>query len=622
MVWIALCVFLTNLLYSSDFLDDVSDIQTKLAEQEIDRLESGESKGPLSDSHIEALLPQQKIDETQTCAEEEKRKSKYEVVMIADVSSQPKSKVDLPNPLPVHKKLANSLLQHAASSNLSEEQLAASMAGLIRQSFLSDEAKYNALAAYSKLLYENYNNSRNPGKNTAKNNPNNMPLPKGDMTISEISKAALNKDEFSGGVCNDISEAVALIAQNLFPNKDVLIVNSGTHHGVVISDGKTNRIIDKQDQMILENNLKLNNRLTATNMRISKMVGGKLKQIAVVDSETGLMMEKAFQTGMPLLKTSADVNSVLGHFGFSSEGKLNKHAFTSGVGVGEIVGGKMYVAIAKYDYFTDNWHNYIGVGGSIVDREEQNLRYQVHLRAGTERTFIKYASPHSTFRLSSGLQLEGMYGFKPAGDRSGQLDISVGLDLFTRAEATYAPSSKFKMDGSTEFRVVPGITNWGASTGAFADGVGSGIGETFENMNLQLNQIFSTLGTETNIGSGVNLVNRFNYQGSSVGQAIDTTLGVDIKAKDGVQILLFTGYGTSKLPGFETKESLLVGQNGLIFGAGIGTNSGISFTTSVRDISPDTNPWVQAGLKIETESKSSLQPKRPKRDISSDEDEY
>jgi hypothetical protein len=598
-VWVVLGIFSYDLIFASDFVQDVSKIQTKIAENAFETSSSGEVAGEF----IQSLIPYEKVDTTQTCVEEEPRSSTYEVVFVADVNSQSSSSLYLPSITYGDKFFAQDLLKFAAKSSLSENQLVHAMAKKINDYYETDDEKFSILAAFADSLYQNYNESRNPGSNNSINNPNNNPLPKGDMTLGEISKAAYEKNEFSGGVCNDISEAIALIGEKLFPDKDVLILNAGTHLGVLVSDGKKNRIIDGIGQIQLENTLKLNDRITSTNMRIGKMDNGKLKQIAVVDSETGLMMEKAFQTGRPLLRTSADVNAVLGHFGYSIHGKNTTHEMSGGLGVGDLTDGKMLVAIAKYENTSANWQNYIGLGGSIVDRSFLDPLYQIHLRAGTERTLIRYAHPQSFFKLSTGLQLEGMYGFKPSKNLPSPLDATVGIDFVTRAEAWHTPKESLKIDGAIEGRVVPGLTDWGSSTGAFSQGAASGMLGTVGNMNLQLNQIFATLGLETNLGDGVSLVTRSNYQGSHIGQALDASVGFDIKAKNGVQILLFTGYGTSKLPGFSTKESLLVGNNGAIIGAGLGAKSGFTLTSTLRDISFDSKPWFQTNLSFELEKR-------------------
>jgi hypothetical protein len=202
------------------------------------------------------------------------------------------------------------------------------------------------------------------------------------------------------------------------------------------------------------------------------------------------------------------------------------------------------------------------------------------------------------FNVSSGLELEGMYGLKPPSEQAYYVDLAAGLDVVTRMKMGYKTDSNLNIGGSLEFRHSPGLTSFGDATGAFSQGTMNGVSGALDNMYLHLNQIYASTSVEKPLGDGISLVSGGTYQGSNIGQAVTTTAGLNIEARSGVQILLFTGYGTSKLPGYETKHSLLVGSNGAILGAGFGTKSGIAFTGSVRDISPSSVPFVNLGLSV------------------------
>ena len=160
-------------------------------------------------------------------------------------------------------------------------------------------------------MYRNYNSARNPGYNNSTHNPNQVPLPAGDLSLNEMLSAASSFNEFGGGVCNDISEVVAMVGQELFPDHDVLAVNSGSHFGVVVTDGKEHRIIDGGTQLAMTNQLMLTPEMSPSNLRISKVVDGRMKEIAVVDTQMGQVVEAAFQTGKNLLKTDADISSLM-----------------------------------------------------------------------------------------------------------------------------------------------------------------------------------------------------------------------------------------------------------------------------------------------------------------------
>lgn len=594
-------LFVSGSLSAESFLNDVQKIKQKIGEQEVDSHVKSGGKEPLPGEHLQSLMPSVEVDPTQTCAEDkEPEGTHYEVIFVAQGNTQKATYTNVSSdPSAAHKAYAENVLAFAAKSNLSEPKLAAAMAGMIRNQYASDEDRYNALAALSARLEENYNNARNPGFNNKKNNPNNKPLPSGDITLNQMTKAAFDWSKFDGGVCNDIAESVALVAEQLFPTKDVLIVNSGSHLGVVISDGKTNRIIDYGRQTSMTNQLVLKPDITSTNMRIAKVENGHTKQIAVVDTQTGQMMEQAFQTGKPLLKTNTDINSFVSHFKVVNSGAKKEHEVTVAAGAGDLNQAKMYVVVAKYEYSSDRWRNYVGVGGSALKLDSDGLtKYQLHFRAGSEFGIIRYATPKLSLNLTSGLQLEGMYGFKPPSDTSSLQDIGGNLDIVNRFDATYVASPRLKLNTNFELRHTVGPSSWGNATGAWAGGTGAGVLGTLGNMRFHLNQVNASAGAEYKISPKVTGFTDVKYQGSNVGQSLGIMGGVNIVAPKGAQILVFTGYSTTKLPGYDTKHSLLVGSNGIVIGAGLQTSSGISFTGTVRNLASDGIPTFEAGLSV------------------------
>jgi hypothetical protein len=69
-----------------------------------------------------------------------------------------------------------------------------------------------------------------------------------------------------------------------------------------------------------------------------------------------------------------------------------------------------------------------------------------------------------------------------------------------------------------------------------------------------------------------------------------------------------TGYSTTRLPGYQTQHSLLVGQNGTIVGGGYRSASGITLQGSISNIGDGTPPIVSGGLTIPTEAPQRRRP--------------
>lgn len=122
--------------------------------------------------------------------------------------------------------LIENLLYMAKNTPYSEAKTVEMISENIKANYKTDEDRLNFLSALSSRLYRTYNNARNPFYNTSTHNPENRPISKGDMTINQLFAGAADFNAFDGGVCNDISEAVAMIGEKLFQTKDVLIVNS------------------------------------------------------------------------------------------------------------------------------------------------------------------------------------------------------------------------------------------------------------------------------------------------------------------------------------------------------------------------------------------------------------
>jgi hypothetical protein len=486
------------------------------------------------------------------------------------------------------------LVKAASESSLSEANLARDVAGVIARVFPTTEEKFLALSALSTRLYRNYNTARNPGFNNSFHNPLGAILPAGDLSLNSLFTGAARFETYNGGVCNDIVEAIAMVGEHLFPDRDVLTVNAGSHFGVLISDGKTNRVIDGSIGFELHNSLILSPKLNPTNLRISKVINGQQKQIAVVDTEMGQVMEAAFETGKKLLKTDADITTIMAH--------LKKENFGISVGAGNLSDSEVVVVVAKYEYSSERWKSYLGLGASGQTKlNDIERRYQIHFRAGTERTIFRYLHDHAELKFSTGVRLSGMQALQnpvPTGG-TGIYDLSASFDAFSRVEGyfkdprTHGP----KLRGALEVEQSFGPTNWGQTSGILSQIRSSDIGPLLRNTTFHLNQVNADLSLEKPLSPQVTAIGTTRYQGSQVGQSLTALLGLNIQAPEGAQLLIFTGYTNSDTPGFRTQHSLIGTPSGGQIGAKYTTRNGIEFATSVRSLAGGKSA-VQATVRV------------------------
>jgi hypothetical protein len=492
------------------------------------------------------------------------------------------------------------IIHASAKSGLNEKELSRSIAGVISSVYKSDDEKYLALSAVSLRLYRNYNSARNPGYNNKSFNPTAIELPPGDMTINQIMKGASSFNEFQGGVCNDISEVVAMVGEHLFPDKDVLTVNSGTHFGVLITDGKNTRIIDGGNQLNSYNRLILDPEISSTNLRINKVINGESREIAVVDTEVGQVMEAAFLTGKRLLKTDADISTLMTH--------LKRENFGLTLGGGKLSDSEVVVVVAKYENAGDKWKNYLGAGASAQKFQSSNEnKYQIHFRAGLERNNLHYINSRTEVNFSSGIRIGAMYTLNRPKSPPGSVsiyDISGALDFYNRLEANYGKHNPSGVQLKTSFEVEHslGPQNWGNTTGALSDINYRDAGAILRNINFHLNQINVDVGAEKKISNGVTGFINTHYQGSHIGQSVSVLGGLSIKVPREAQLLVFTGYTNADIGGYKTKHSLLGATKGSRVGVRYTTRGGVEVGGEIRNIAGE-RPSVNGILKVPLDGK-------------------
>jgi hypothetical protein len=117
-----------------------------------------------------------------------------------------------------------------------------------------------------------------------------------------------------------------------------------------------------------------------------------------------------------------------------------------------------------------------------------------------------------------------------------------------------------------------------------------------KNMNFHLNQVNADVSAEKKISSGTKAFVNTHYQGSNIGQSVSILAGLNIKAPQGAQILVFTGYSNNDLKGYQTQHSLIASPSGPQFGAKYVTKKGVEFSGAVRGVAG--KPSVGIKLKV------------------------
>jgi hypothetical protein len=434
------------------------------------------------------------------------------------------------------------------------KELAQKSAAIIGEAYPDEEARYSFLASLAQRLNQNYNEARNPTFNNSTFNPNHVKMYPGNITGVDIFKGAADFNLLEGGVCNDISQVIVDIGQYLFKDKDVLTINTGTHFGVIISDGKKTRLIDGGSQNIQQNGLELIKDSTVTNIRIGKVIDGKLQEIAVLDSETGEVVEKTFQTGKKLLKSSPDINIAIEQFKKIKELANSRRETSINVSESKLSNSKVYMVVAKYETMTnDGTSNDIGIGSSFHRFNESDKNdYALHLKMGHDQNLIHYVSPSVQVNVNSGVHAGLMISgktlkFKQSGNTS--FDAAYDLNWVNKADAHYQAPEGLNISGEVLVDHAYGYKSAGDMTGALDNG---NFGHFMSSMRFHLNQVDANVSVGKKQMSG-----NVQYQGSPVGQSLGGQFNFQVLNQKGAQILYFVGYKNSNIAGYKTQHSFL-----------------------------------------------------------------
>lgn len=510
-----------------------------------------------------------------------------------------------------HSKYVEAIVQTIPlMQDISEKELSKQIASAIGGVAKTDEEKYQMLSILSERLYHNYNRARNPGYNNSTNNPNGEALPSGSLSLSSIFTAAANQEMSKGGVCNDISEAVAKIGEELFPEKDVLVINAGTHFAVLVVDKNGSKVIDGSYQNNMDQQLTLGPNLISNNVRINKVIDGHLKEIAVMDTQLGDLVKSTTGSPVPTLKSGANFNKIIAQTKITlSENEKKRRALTIAGGAGELLESKVTVIAAKLSSEGQGNNSYVTVGADKQQWKTSELaqwgnEYHIILNAGFDRTLIRYVNPKVKLTYTSGVHMGASLGLGVEG-----VDIygtSGNLDLLNRVNLENNPANEkaVSLKGQVMVDNTFGPRNWGETTGATSSVTGGGVLKALSQMTFHLNQINVNGSATKQINNRLKLQTAANYTGSNVGQSVGVITGLQVESKRGASLFYFVGAETSKLKGYQTKNSLLVGSHGAKTGVTlVGKNGKLEGSASVSNIAPNQKPQINATAKILLNSK-------------------
>lgn len=473
------------------------------------------------------------------------------------------------------------IIQMGAQSEKSDTELAREIGQGLAGIYKTDEEKLNFLQAMMKRLYYAYNDSRNPLSNDAENNPDKKPIPYGDMSMQNVFQAVIADNEFDNGVCNDVAEMAAMIAESMFAgeSKDVLVVNSGSHFNLTVTDGKKTTVIDGMSQIQVNNDQMVTRGRADTLLHINKVVDGKLKEIATMDTQLGQVSEAVFRTGKKLLKTSTDVNALVGEIkkiNWRNEKNFDEYSVTTGYA--QTNHAHVVMVVAKVTSERGPLSSYIGagVGGEISTDRSVRSNVFVDVKGGSKITLFSYMNPNINFRIATGL--DGSFNSSFHDRFSWNVDWLNQINFTAKQNG---PKAGY-VAAEVESRHSLGSNNWGELTGA--NSTKFDVMRSLGGMNFYLNSVSASVLAAKPLTDSLKIQASASYLGSNVGQSVSALAGIEIKAPEGVEILVFSGYENDKIAGYQTHNGLLFGVQGATVGAQVKSKEGIKINTRVRGI--------------------------------------
>ena len=493
------------------------------------------------------------------------------------------------------------LIQSANGTHKSDEVLSTELSNMIKQHTTDDAEKYKILTTISSRLYDNYNNKRNPLQNT-----NHDEIASGNISLQQMFSAAATNDFDHGGVCDDISQSVATVAEKLFPDKDVLVINNGSHFGVLVHDQKNgNKVINWSAQSQGVSQVILNPKMPVGVTNVLQMHNGALETIAVLDTETGAVMKKYFSSPTKTLLTGTSPSVIYAELKKEVIKKDKTKTFTAKLGTAQTSNTQMVVLVGQVTKNTKSTEMSAGLGmalQNIKDSPDQNVI--INLNSRFKKNLIHFQSKTISLVGSGGVELDALYGKRLKQDNdpinvipnfSGNLQTNqtVNFKSFPRNEKNPSVEANFQVVQAL------GATNEGAREGKLSDPEAlKAVINSMKYMGFHLNQVNADASVSVPVSLNALAKGEVEYQGSNIGQKFKVTSGVQVVSSGGMKIYAFVGYMDNQIKGFKTKGSLFTEPSGVVGGVDLRSKGGSKYSADVQGIGGNSTPQVNVNAVI------------------------
>ncbi len=423
--------------------------------------------------------------------------------------------------------------------------------------------------------------------------------------------AAATNDFGQGGVCNDISQSVATVAEKLFPNKDVLVINNGSHFGVLVHDKNGNTVINWSAQTQGVSQVILDPKIPVGNTRVLQMHGGELKQIAILDTETGAVMKKYFSSPTKTLLTGTSPSILYAEFKREVTKKEKHKTLSAKIGTAQTSNTQMVILVGQVTKNTKTTEMTAGLGMAIQnmkDTPDQNVIVELH--TGIQKNLIHYQSKTISLVGTGGVEIDALAAKRLKKDNdtinviptfSGNLQTNetINFKSFPRNEKN--PS----VEANLQVVQTLGSTNEGARQGKLSDPEAmKAVINSMKYMGFHLNQVNADAAVSVPVSLNALAKAEVEYQGSNIGQKFKVTSGVQVVSSGGMKIYAFVGYMDNQIKGFKTKGSLFTEPSGAVGGVDLRTKGGSKYSADVQGVGGNSTPQVNVNAIVPIFNKS------------------
>jgi hypothetical protein len=465
----------------------------------------------------------------------------------------------------------------------SDEALAKMMADMINSYSPNEADRVALLTTLNDRLYASH---KEAGKLAEKKL-------KDPITVSHLLFNASSWNSVPGESYEDIAQTVATVAEKVFPERDVLVINNGSHSGVLLNDQNNNRTVINWDQTIQKNNNSTpDGSERVGNTRIAKMKDGRLAEIAVLDTETGAVMKTLFSSTTPILQSGFDPSVIYMEFKKETETDQKMLTLRAKVAGVETSKTKMLVFVGEQTKKTSKTQIDMGYAAGlqqVKDSRDLNLVFAVH--QGVQQNLIRYVHPKVTLKMSTGVQLDALatknlIAKDGAGQTTEGLPVSANLQFVQKVEfETRSKNPKAaQFNGNAQLVHSIGSDDWGSSQGTLTAPGSTGILKPLKYTSLHLNQVYVNGNMKLPLSKTLTSKTNVQYQGTNVGQKIDVSTGIEVQSSGGMKIYAFVGYVDASMHGYQTQTSLLTANNGAKTGLTLQTKKGATFSGQVQGI--------------------------------------